>query len=312
MIYGILFIILGALILLSLSGNIITIGIIIKGFLAAASIVFGISNFKKKTEEALASVIFGLLLVIDITIGFKNPLSFGDVFMLYIGSLLFSAGLIGIFSFKVSISMKKNDKTQEEKVFTPEKNSELKVYIDTSWSDNSVTLNEDEKNKIKVIESYKNSLFKNYILFENNELKLKNKLRFDSIKSMEKMANIIKIPENYETHIEINSNTGNLLLDLFGINNKITKIDAKASKIHIIPSSKNDSEIYIKSYLSNIIFEIPNEVFVILKHNGEFSMKDLNNFIKKDDNTYVSNNFENSKYTCTINLVSEMSKISSF
>ncbi|WP_129408645.1 hypothetical protein [Marinitoga lauensis] len=311
MIMGIISVLIGILIFASLIFKVsFTISAVIELILALIFIFDGMKIFKKIKSENLGNLIFGIILLFDLFNLFNFNASVGELILLFIGSQLLSSGLVSLFLRDLSLKYSKNYQTKNNNSFEIQTDKTLELKLDLDWNKCNIT-SHSEKN-LQINSEYNKSIFKQKIDFKDNILNFEEKLRINSINIPERARSSIYIPYKTNAILDVQSNVSDLILDLYEINSNYVKINSKASKIHLIPSSKNDSNIDINIQVSNLILEIPSNVFVVINFIGDLTLKDLNNFIQKDDSTLVSNNFEKSQYTCKINISSEMSKISSF
>jgi hypothetical protein len=310
MLYGILSILIGVFIYLFLVFKIsFTISTVIKIILAIILVFDGLKLVKKVKSEYIGNLIFGIILFLDIFNFYNFNPSFGELILLYIGAQIFSSGLVELF-FKGK-PFSKNNIIKKETLFDINDKENLNLELSLDW--NKLNISSINENSLKLVNEYDKSIFRHNISFDNNNLYFEEKLRINSINIPERAKSFVYIPSDVnKSYLKIDSNVCDLTIDLFDTNSEYLKINSKASKIHLIPSSKRDSNIDINIQVSNLTIEVPNNVFVIINYIGDLTMKELNGFTQKDDSTLVSNNFENSTYTCKINISSEMSKISSF
>lgn len=308
---GILSILIGILIFANLIFNIsFTLSILIESILAIIFIFDGLKIFKKMKSENLGNLFFGVILIFDLFEFFNFNASFGELVLLFIASQLLANGIIELFFRGKSFNFSKNKLIQNEKNFELKSDTSLKVNVNIDWNKCNITSTSD--NSVRVNSIYNKSIFNQNLEFENNHLIFEEKLRINSINIPERAENIIYIPEYIDSSFDISANVSDITLDFYNMNSNYIKLNSKASKIHLIPSAKHDSIIDINIQVSNLTLEIPSNVFVVINYIGDLTLKELTNFTQKDDSTLVSNNFENSQYTCKINISSEMSKISSF
>ncbi|SHE43392.1 hypothetical protein SAMN02745164_00427 [Marinitoga hydrogenitolerans DSM 16785] len=310
MIMGIISILIGILIFASLIFKVsFTISLIIELILSLIFIFNGMKIFKNFKSENLGYLIFGIILLFDMFNLFNFDASMGELILLFIGAQLLASG-IDFFIRDFTQNHSKNTISKNEQFFELQENKQIKVSMDVDW--NKCNITSHNENKIKINSKYNKSIFKQKINFTDNNFIFEEKLRINSINIPERAESFIYLPSKINAILNIHSNVSELVLDLYDINSNYTKVNAKASKLHLIPSSKIDSNIDINIQVSNLILEIPSNVFVIINFIGDLTLKELNNFTQKDDSTLVSNNFKTAKYTCKINISSEMSKISSF
>ncbi|GAB6188876.1 hypothetical protein JCM30566_06150 [Marinitoga arctica] len=311
MVLGIISILIGFLIFANLIFNIsFTLSILIESILAIIFIFDGLKIFKKLKSENFGNLIFGIILIIDLLDLFNFDASFGELILLFIGSQLLANGLIELFFREKLLKFSQNKFIQNEKNFELKNDSPLKIIANIDW--NKCNITSTFENVVKINSVYNKSIFNQKSIFEKNNLIFEEKLRINSINIPERAETVIHTSEHINSSFDISANVSDVTLDLYNIKSNYIKINSKASKIHLIPSAKTDSIIDINIQVSNLTLEIPSNVFVVINYIGDLTLKDLQNFIQKDDSTLVSNNFENSQYTCEINISSEMSKISSF
>ncbi|KLO23126.1 hypothetical protein X275_04065 [Marinitoga sp. 1197] len=312
MVSGIVYVLMGIIILTTLILKIsFTISTIIEIILATIFIFDGLKLFKKIKSENLGNLFFGIILIFDLFNFFNFKPSVGELVLLYIGAQLLASGMVELFFRDLAFKISKNKINHDEKIFELKNNNyNFNFNFDFDWNKCNITTHDEDNIKIK--STYNKSIFNQKIHMGNTKFDFKEKLRINSINIPERAENKIYISNNIKANFDIQISVCDLLMDFYEIKAQYVKINSKASNIHLIPSSKTDSTIDMNIQVSNLTIEIPVDTFVIINFIGDLTVKELNNFIQKDDSTLVSNNFEKAKYTCKINISSEMSKISAF
>lgn len=154
---------------------------------------------------------------------------------------------------------------------------------------------------------------------------------FEKFSRTEKEANIIiyhspvtkkRISNNIKNNWELKLNNQiiyNLSIETGAINMdsnlsgfKVEKLVIKSgvSNINLVVPNYN-SKIIINTGVSNIDIAIPKDVGVILNINSGITIKNLDDFIKRND-TYVSNNYDNSEFKTEIEIDCGVSNINIF
>ena len=276
-------------------------------FFTVLFLALGLNFLRKRSTEYLGSLIFGIILLLDLFNFFPTNLNFWQLFLLLIASYLIALGLDMFFVKKKSHQKFKNEIIEFE-LPRSSSNEEIEIITQADWSNLTVdSSNINSSLKMKVI------VDKNIFSFKKqsdlHSLKISNKLKVSNVKVPQRAKITFYLNEEVNFSYKANLNVSDAFLDFREIKIKEVNLKATASKITLIPSEKENSNVEINSEISSINITLPKKVGLVLNHIGDINFKNFENMIKRDDGTYVSNNFSEAISTCYINVLSDMSRL---
>jgi hypothetical protein len=309
----IILITLGILIFLSVLFNELLINLsIIKFFFGIIFLSYGFTFFKKRDTGSLGSLFFGVILLIDSFSLFPTVLNFWQIFLLLIASYILAAGLSGIF--RVRRPHKKINKEISISDYPKEFSGDsLNLSVDVDWSyitiepSRNLSIQSGSPLRIKAsIDSEIYSFKKEYL---DNEVKIFNKLMVSNVKVPRRSKISVYLNENISYGFLAKLNVSDGYLNFRNIKTNNVRVETTASKITIIPSEIDNSNIDIDSDVSSINVKLPNNTALIMNQLGELNFKNLEWMNQREDGSYISANFSEASYTCYLNISSEMSKL---
>ena len=206
------------------------------------------------------------------------------------------------------------ESVQETEV-TPEVKESPKIEkasIELKFDVGKLTLNESTPLLYECISQYRYKEFEPFEKFSRTE-KEANIIIYHSPVTKKRISNNIK--NNWELklnnqiiyNLSIKMGAINMDSNLSGFKVENLYIESGASNINLVVPKYN-SKIIINAGASNIDITIPKEVGAILNIDSGIAIKNLDDFIKRND-TYISNNYDNSEFKTEIEIDCGVSRI---
>ena len=281
----------------------------------AIFVISGLEIFKKVKGEYLGHIFFGAILLADAFNLFSFDLKFYQLILLMIASYMLSSGIVTIFKRgDIVIKTKKHDPHNHDKrlEMSVPKRSDKEVYAQSDFDWTKLTgyagTLENDVAKIK-IDSDKD-IFSKTISWNNEQIKITNKLKVSNIKVPERASAEVKIDKLTDYIFDFGFSVSDALIDLRNSKTKSLKINSSASKIVFIPPDSSDSSVDADLEITSLTIRLPKNVGLVLNHTGELNFKSFEGFSQKEDGTYVSNNYSESLCICYLNISSDMSRLS--
>jgi hypothetical protein len=206
------------------------------------------------------------------------------------------------------------ESAQEAEV-TPEVKESPKIEktsIELKFDVGKLILNESTPLLYECISQYRYKEFEPFEKFSRTE-KEANIIIYHSPVTKKRISNDIK--NNWELklnnqiiyNLSIATGAINMDSDLSGFKVEKLYIESGVSNINLVVPKYN-SKIIINAGVSNIDIAIPKEVGAMLNIDSGIAIKNLDDFIKRND-TYISNNYDNSEFKTEIEIDCGVSNI---
>ncbi len=309
---GVIAILLGVIIILGVVFKIsIGFSIIVELLFAAIFIAEGLKVFRHFKGEHLGSLFFGAILFTDAFSLLPQKLHFWQIILLMIASYLVGAGLVALFGAGEFIfkSSKQGPIQRIENDFPS--NSLIKTYMlnsDTDWTKFNLSCGNGEQ-AFRMKLSMDKDIFRMKTSYEEGTLNIIDKLKVSNVKVPERSNLELFMDKNLEYKIDSTFNVSDVLLDMRELNIKNTKLNTTATKISIVPTDVADSVIDMNIEISALTIKVPKDVSLVLNHVGDLTFKTLEGLVKREDGSYVSSNYSQTRATCYLNISSEMSRL---
>ena len=201
--------------------------------------------------------------------------------------------------------------TPEVKEYPPIEKASIELKFDVG----KLTLNESTPLLYECISQYRYKEFEPFEKFSRTE-KEANIIIYHSPVTKKRTSNNIKNNWELELNNQIIYNlsieTGAINMDsnLSGFKVEKLYIESGVSNINLVVPKYN-SKIIIDTGASNIDIAIPKDVGAMLNIDSGIAIKNLDDFIKRNDN-YISNNYDNSEFKTEIEIDCGVSNIHIF
>ncbi len=206
-------------------------------------------------------------------------------------------------------------KSAQEAKVTPEIKEYPKIEkasIELKFDVGKLTLNESTPLLYECISQYRYKEFEPFEKFSRTE-KEANIIIYHSPVTKKRISNNIKnnweLKLNNQIIYNLSIETGAINMDsnLSGFKVEKLYIESGVSNINLVVPKYN-SKIIINTGASNIDIAIPKEVGAMLNIDSGIAIKNLDDFIKRND-TYISNNYDNSEFKTEIEIDCGVSRI---
>lgn len=190
-----------------------------------------------------------------------------------------------------------------------------KTSIELKFDVGKLTLNESTPLLYECISQYRYKEFEPFEKFSRTE-KEANIIIYHSPVTKKRISNDIKnnweLKLNNQIIYNLSIKTGAINMDsnLSGFKVENLYIESGASNINLVVPKYN-SKIIIDTGASNIDIAIPKDVGAMLNIDSGIAIKNLDDFIKRND-TYISNNYDNSEFKTEIEIDCGVSNIHIF
>lgn len=257
----------------------------------------------------IGSFVFGLLLLVDSLRISGIDMSGGQLFAAFVGAMLLNAGVAG---FRV---MKKNRKRRglTTEHFSKEDTGVEALELNIKGAMLKLSISSGSNNLFDLEARYDPGLFRfgrDYEIHENKGyLTLENVPLVRRLEGGSTTEWDLKLKEEIPVELKFDTAVSSLNLDLSKLRAEDVIVRGDVSKIVLTPSTLVDNTILIESDVSLIKLRIPQNVGVMLKHQGEISWRTFKGLFYKDG-VYISNNYSSAAATAEIYIISDVSKIS--
>lgn len=256
----------------------------------------------------IGSFVFGLLLLMNSLKIDGIDMSGGQLFAAFVGAILLNAGVAG---FRMKKVEKRRGLTIEH--FSEEGTDVEALELNINGAMLKLGISSGSNNLFDLEARYDPGLFRferDYEIRENKGyLTLEN---VPLVRRLERGSTTewnLRLREEIPVELKFDTTVSSLNLDLSKLRAEDVIVRGDVSKIALTPSTLVDSTILIESDVSLIKLRIPQNLGVMLKHQGEISWRTLKGLFYKDG-VYISNNYSSAAATAEIYIISDVSKIS--
>lgn len=305
-------ILIGIIILLGVVFEItISFSIAVEIFFGVIFLADGLKVFKHPKSDKVGSIIFGSILLMDAFGIFTQNIGFWQIILLLIASYLIGWGIYSIFTSNRFLSINNNKiKDDHMKIEVPFNNNKYNLKYNIDWTKLSFVSTSSENYNVKIDSLSDGDIFRRSFDWDDNELKVENKLKVSNIKVPERSKMTSWIREDLKYNYLLNLSVSDVFIDMRKSFPDNVSFNSTASKIALIPSNKKDSSIDADLEISTLTVKLPENVGLVLNQVGELNLRNFEGLIEREDGSYISANFSEAKYTCYLNISSEMSRLS--
>lgn len=305
-------IVFGIIIISSVVAFSLDFGMIFEMLFAAAFLYNGLKTFRSFRGENLGSLIFAIILILDIFKVF-GPWNFWQLFFMMIGSFLIGWGIIEII--KKSIIKKENNYSSKKSLLIKRPDHEIdecNLEIDSNLTKIILMKTINDKNGLLASLNFDKSSFSGQLNYDLNNrkgsLKARSKARSGVSSVISKARLEVEIPQNILLKISANLDGLDGIFDFSSLKLDSAKFKTNLTRLTIIPSRITDSRIDINCDVTTLTLRIPKETSLVISQRGEMNWNNYNNLLIKD-NKFYSKNIDSADVRCHVFLNSDMSKL---